>query len=71
MKIRTTFAVLVIAAISLTAMGSIGTFVVVNTASAQNTTAGAIDTSKMTTFEENATSAGNNTASGGMTNSTG
>jgi hypothetical protein len=69
MKTKTIFAVL--AAISLAAMGSIGTIAVVNTAIAQNTTPGAVDTSNMTTFEENATSTGNNTASGGMTNSTG
>ena len=51
MKTRPTFAVLAIAAIALTALGSIGTIVVVvNTASAQNTTAGAVDTSNVTTF---------------------
>ncbi len=72
MKTRPSLAVLAIAAIALTAMGRIGTIVVVvNTASAENTIAGAVDTSNMTTFEENATSAGNKASSGGMTNSTG
>jgi hypothetical protein len=76
MKTKTTLTVLVIAAISLAAMGSIGTIASYNgdigtIASAQNTTAGAVDTSNMTTFEENATSAVNDTASDGMTNSTG
>jgi hypothetical protein len=50
MKTRPTFAVLAIAAMSLTAMGSIGSIVFVNTASAQNTAAGAVDTSNLTTF---------------------
>jgi len=42
----------------------------VNTATAQNATAGTPDTSNMTTFEENMTAAGNGTA-GGMSNLTG
>ena len=53
MSIKITLANLAIAALSLTAMGSIG--IVVTTAIARNTTAGATDTSNMTTFEENMT----------------
>jgi hypothetical protein len=55
MSIRTILAIVTIAAISLTTMGSIG--IVIPTAIAQNTT----DTSNMTTFEENMTAAGNTT----------
>jgi hypothetical protein len=60
MNTKTILAVLIIAAISLTAMGSIGAIVIVNTANAQNMTANATDTSNMTTFEENTTAAGSN-----------
>ena len=69
MNTTTSLVIIAVGAISLVVMGSIGTFAV-DTAVAQNTTAGATDTSNMTTFEENATFAGNNTASGGMANST-
>lgn len=61
MNTKTILTVLTIAAISLTAMGSVGAIVIVNTA-AQNMTANATDTSNMTTFEENTTA-----ASSGMT----
>jgi hypothetical protein len=65
MNTRTILAIVTIAAISLTTMGSIG--IVVPTAIAQNTTAGATDTSNMTTFEENMTAAGNTTTGGNWT----
>jgi hypothetical protein len=65
MSIKITLAILAIAAVSLTAMGSID--IVVTTAIAQNTTAGATDTSNMTTFEENMTGAGNTTSGGNWT----
>jgi hypothetical protein len=65
MSIKITLAILAIAALSLTAMGSIG--IVVSTALAQNMTAGATDTSNMTTFEENMTGAGNTTSGGNWT----
>ena len=61
MSIRTILAIVTIAAISLTTMGSIG--IVIPTAIAQNTT----DTSNMTTFEENMTGAGNTTSGGNWT----
>jgi len=65
MSKKITLAILTIAALSLTAMGSID--IVVTTAIAQNTTAGATDTSNMTTFEENMTGAGNTTSGGNWT----
>jgi hypothetical protein len=65
MSTRTILAIVTIAAISLTTMGSIG--IVIPTAIAQNTTAGATDTSNMTTFEENMTAAGNTTTGGNWT----
>jgi hypothetical protein len=61
MSTRTILAIVTIAAISLTTMGSIG--IVIPTAIAQNTT----DTSNMTTFEENMTAAGNTTTGGNWT----
>ena len=64
MNTKTTLAVIVIASLSLAAMGSVGAIAVVNTATAQNMTANATDTSNMTTFEENTTLAG---SGGGMT----
>lgn len=51
-------AILAIAAISLTVTANIDAIAFVNTAVAQNMTANATDTSNMTTFEENTTSAG-------------
>ena len=65
MNTRTILAIVTIAAISLTTMGSIG--IVIPTAIAQNTTAGATDTSNMTTFEEYMTAAGNKTTGGNWT----
>jgi hypothetical protein len=65
MNIKTTLAIIAIAAITLAGMASVG--IIITTAVAQNMT-GAIDTSNMTTFEENMTGAGNTTPS--MSNST-
>ena len=53
---------LAIAAISLTAMGSIGTMGAVSTVFAQNMTENLTDAGNMTTFEENATATGNDTS---------
>lgn len=64
---KTTMAILAIAAISLTVMANIDAIAFVNTAVAQNMTANATDTSNMTTFEENTTSAGNASSSSGIT----
>jgi hypothetical protein len=58
MNTKTTLAVIVIASLSLAAMGSIGAIATINVATAQNMTANATDTSNMTTFEENSTLAG-------------
>jgi uncharacterized membrane protein (Fun14 family) len=58
MNTKTTLAVIVIALLSLAAMGSVGAIAIDNTATAQNMTANATDTSNMTTFEENTTMAG-------------
>jgi hypothetical protein len=64
---KTTMAILAVAAISLTVMANIDAIAFVNTAVAQNMTANATDTSNMTTFEENTTSAGNASSSSGIT----
>ena len=64
---KTTMAILAIAAISLTVMANIDAIAFVNTAVAQNMTANATDTSNMTTFEENTTSAANASSSSGIT----
>jgi hypothetical protein len=69
MSTKITLAIIAIAATSLISMGTIGTMAV-NTATAQNTTAGITDTSNMTTFEENMTAAGVEPSTGGMTNLT-
>ena len=58
MNTKTTLAVIVIASLSLATMGSVGAIAIDNTATAQNMTANATDTSNMTTFEENTTMAG-------------
>jgi hypothetical protein len=62
MNTKTILAILAIAAISLTAMGSIGTMGAISTAFAQNMTENLTETANMTTFEENATAAGNDTS---------
>ena len=66
MSTKTILAILVIAAISLTAMGSTSAIGVVSTAFAQNMTANATDTSNMTTFEENATASEIDTSGASM-----
>jgi hypothetical protein len=63
---KTIFAIPVIAAISLAAMGGIGAIGVVSTAFAQNTTENLTDPAGMTTFEENATATGNDTSGANM-----
>ena len=58
MNTKTTLTVIVIASLSLATMGSVGAIATDNTATAQNMTANATDTSNMTIFEENTTMAG-------------
>ena len=70
MSTKITLAIIASAATSLITMGTIGS-ITVNTATAQNATAGTTDTSNMTTFEENMTATGIDPAAGGMTNLTG
>jgi hypothetical protein len=65
MNIKTRMAIIAIAAKTLAGMTSVG--IIITTAVAQNMTR-VIDTSNMTTFEENITGAGNTTSS--MANST-
>jgi uncharacterized membrane protein (Fun14 family) len=69
MSTKIILAIIVIAITSMIAVLTAGS-ITVNTATAQNATAGTTDTSNMTTFEENMTAAGNGTA-GGMSNLTG
>jgi hypothetical protein len=64
MNTKTNLVVIVIASLSLAAMGSLSAIATVNIATAQNMTANDTDTSNMTTFEENTTMAG---SGGGMT----
>ena len=73
MNTKITLAIIAAAATSLITLGTTGS-ITVDTAVAQNATAGATnatDSSNMTTFEENMTAAGVDPAAGGMTNLTG
>ena len=66
MNTKTTVAIIAIAAISLTAFGSINAIDVISTAFAQNMTGNATGPSNMTTFEENATASGIGTSGASM-----